>query len=462
MRRTTAIGVRIATGSALAGIVMVCVVLITHRWPILSTRSTGSATSSTPASAPATTAPAAPSAAPGPPTTAPTPPPPAGAIVVSGVPTCATGSDATAALRTFLQSLHPGSAVVFPAGACYLVQHTLVLQDLQGDTIDGQGSTFERPVPPAEGGDGRWAPQLALFRDSQVTIENLTIEGPGGGGEATEAESGIVVESDTDLTFDHVDMAQITGDDFGAYPWHTHEPPLVDPSAPDLPDTDGLVVENCTWTGAGYHGITIEALQDATFTDDVISGAATDAIDMEYDGGVANPAAGYDFPQQDITFSHDRFVNDGYAVLVVHNTGSVAVDELTFTDNQLMGSTTSRFDIAGVPGHHPVTGLTISDNWAQAATAGPDPVDTVYLTDVQGAVVSGNTFPWAWIVRPAHHADLVKVAVEVGRTSTGVSVEDNRFPGARLPAAGPGVTADCGNTYGVNALGQRQVTQPGC
>lgn len=444
----------------LAGLVVVAFFVFTHRWPTLFTGKS----SAPPHSTAPTTVPTAPSRAPGPPSTAPPPPPPAGAITVSGIPTCSTGSDATKALRLFFQALPAGTAVVFPPGACYIVQRPLVLQGLIGDTVDGQGATFERPVAPIAPGPGLWWPELELFRDSQLTVENLTISGPGGHGVGLEDEGGIVVESDTGLTFDHVDMDQITGDDFGAYPWHTHEPARsTNPSAPDIPDTDGLTVENCTWSGSGYHGITIESLQHATFTDDVIEGAPTDAIDMEYDGGVDNPAAGFDFPQRDITFSHDRFVDDGYAVLVVHNTGSVAVDDLSFTDNQLLGRTTSRFDVAGVLRHHPVTDLTISGNWAQAATAGPNPVDTVFLDDVQGATVSGNTFPWAWIVRPAHHADLLKLAVEVTRSSSDVVVEDNRFPGALSPTNdSPGIRSDCGNTYGVNADGQRQITQPRC
>lgn len=346
--------------------------------------------------------------------------------------------------------------VTLPPGTCWTITNTLRLQGVSDLTVNGNDDTIEEPSPPSSG----WSPMLELSQDSNLTIDDLNLVGPSRSGNAeTEGQSGIVVEADSSLTLDAVDMMDIPGDFMDLYPPDVNDSPIA-----DLPDgaNQDVVVTNCTWVGSGYHGVTIEAVSGATFEGDTIAGVHVDAIDMEYDSGIdaPDPLTGPGWPQDDVTFNGDTFANDGGVTLNVANTGSTTVENLAFDGNYLTGSTMAVFDVSGVRGGNPITALTIEGNTAAVATGGPNPNDTIHLTDIEGAAVEDNDFPWYWYTEPAHTADLYKIAVEAV-DSTGVDVVDNTFPGAALPSAGT-VAESCGNTYLVMAWQDQAAAQASC
>lgn len=364
--------------------------------------------------------------------------------------------------QTNLESYFPANTtgtITLPPDTCWTTTSSLLLQGYENLTVEGNGDTVYGPsVPQSE-----WLPILELYQDPYLEIDDLTLVGPGTspGGANYEGGTGIICESDPYLTLDGVTIAETSGDGIGFYPSGVHETPIswIYDGASDY-----VTVENSLIQSVGYHGITIEALKNATFESNNVNGVATDAIDMEYDGGIGapDPIDGPGTPEDHISFIGNTFQNDLYVTLNVANTGSTTVNNLTFDDNQLTGAGTwSEFDISGVSGGYPVYDLSIEDNTTTAETGGPNPQDAIDLTDVDGATIEGNTFPWYWYVEPANTADLYKVAVYADSTSSGVDDENNTYIGALEPDSG-NIAISCGNTYLVNAYQDQQITQPAC
>lgn len=342
-----------------------------------------------------------------------------------------------------------------PPRRCWTVTRPLVLQAHTDLTVDGNGDAITDPAR----GTG-WSPILELFQDQNITLRDLRFYGPGtGGNEYTEGDFGIIMESDHDVRLVDVSIVGVAGDFLGLYPAGVQEHQR--PGYPDGANVN-VTVRDCDWTSSGYHGVTIEAVRGATFEGDTIARVHTDAIDMEYDGGIdaPDPLTGPGWPQSGVSFRDDTFYDDGGVTFNVANTGSTTVNDLVFEDNRLTGSTSAIFDVSGVSGGHPVTALTISGNTAEVATGGPNPNDTIHLVDVDGATIAHNRFPWYWYVEPAHTAHLYKTAVDAS-DSTGVTVEDNTFPGAQAPASGS-IAVSCGNTFSVLAWQDLPSSQPPC
>ncbi|HLI24516.1 MAG TPA: hypothetical protein VKU91_06145 [Acidimicrobiales bacterium] len=364
---------------------------------------------------------------------------------------CQPGAD----LVSVVDALAPGSTVTLAPGACYSTPDPLVIQGVSDVTIAGNGARLVRtqagPVTTTD-----WKPQVELFQDSDVTIDDLTVQGPrAAGGANGEPQSGVIVEACRHLTLSDVTIVDQVGDFLGLYPPGTHmtaRPGLYDG------DNSDVTVDGGSWSGAGFHAAVIEDAIGASFTHIAISDVNVDGFNFEWDGGVDDPQLPGP-PQQQVTIADDTFSDVHDVVLNVADTGAEQVGGLVFEGNRLVGHTWATFDVA-VNGNDslPVEGVTITGNTSQAPEDGP-PQDGVDLAHVAGALVADNNFPYAWTTQPAGHADTSRTAV-IASQSSAVDVEDNTFPGAGAPASG--VTLSCGNTYSVSEWQAHTATQPAC
>ena len=106
-------------------------------------------------------------------------------------------SDGTAALNSFFAGLPSRAVVSLPAGACFLVSNStsseLSITGTQNVTIQGNGATFEQT---SYSGGNQVQPVLQIEENTNLTVSNLTVEGPAGtGGSTSEGDYGIMVGS---------------------------------------------------------------------------------------------------------------------------------------------------------------------------------------------------------------------------------------------------------------------------
>jgi hypothetical protein len=373
------------------------------------------------------------------------------ATTVRNLSTCQSAS----ALVSVVDAATPGSTVTLPAGSCYDTPGPLIIQGVSDVTVDGNGAVLVRTqAGPLSLTD--WKPQVELFQDSGLIIKDLTVRGPQStGGVYGEPQSGVIVESCQDVTLSDVNIVDEAGDLVGLYPPGVH---MTAKAGLYKGPNENIVFNGGQWSGAGFHAATVEAAIGATFTNLSISDINIDGFDFEWDGGVHNPQLPGP-PQEQVTISHNTFDNVNDVVVNVNDTGATQVSNLAVEDNALTGHTWATFDI-GVTGNDslPIQGLTISGNTSQSAEEGPG-MDGVDLAHIDGAMVSDNTFPYAWATQPAATANLSRTAVTASQ-STSVDVEDNTFVGAVSPASG--AAASCGNTYLVSAWQDQLTTQAPC
>jgi hypothetical protein len=384
---------------------------------------------------------------------------------------CAHG-DSTGALSQFLATVPSGSTVTFPENGCFVLSETLLLKDTSSLTIDGNGSTLEQTASPTNA-----APLVELWNDSNLTIENLKIEGAyngSNGGAGEEGDYGIKFEADSGVTLTNDAVSDIQGD-------FLYFSPPYDVTTSDALST-GITITGSTFTNAGYHGLTVESVgcptlapcNGLTISGDTFRSMGVDAMDFEYDD-YSTPfnADGTPFwaAQDDVTIENNTWEdwgNDWFASIQGQTPG-VQEQHLTITGNTLDGSG-PLFEVVGTnraATTEPYTDdyWTITDNayapgYYVAPYRGGDSV-AAQLYDISHLTMTGNTFPGctglyespqpvATCGAPSEYLMDLDV-ISWGRIS------DNNFAGMLgvvLPQSYDTYSYDlteCGNSYGVGA-----------
>ncbi len=372
-------------------------------------------------------------------------------------------SDAAPALVSWLSSLPQDSAsrrivVRFSAQACYVVNETLLLQGTTDLTINGNGATLRIP---AWGADESSA--LALYGDTNLTIENLNIVGGyngSNGGAGDENDYGVEFEGDNGITFTNDSLSNIQGD------FLYFEPPYnLDNSNLNT----GITIKDSTFTNAGYHGITDESsgcwttapCNGVTIENDSFDGMGTDAMDFEVDdySTLFNPGSlvPQSFAQDYVTITDNTWSNwtaDWFVSLQGQGPG-VQQQHVTIACN-ILESSGPLFEIQGTNtavGQYTNDWLSIYGNRFTAGNvAFPVRGGTsvpVFIYSVGHLVIENNDFPLA---TPGQYAmDLDDVIYG--------SITDNQFPDSQGGGGVPGVILPqpydtylyevpvCGNTY---------------
>jgi len=316
-------------------------------------------------------------------------------------------------LRAWLYSLPAGTpaapvVVRFAPGGCYLVNESLFLRSFTNVVFDGNGATFRQVAPTTEpmvlsaGVDPYAGSSFSPFAvdltlpiapiiwyfdgGSDITLENMTIEGPNAGQGSTSG-GGTMVDSGVELdgvqralirndTIEHVDgdFVTLTG--------------LLDaPSANwDYPTTDVSVIDS-TFTISGRQGITPEYVDRVSITHNTFDNVAATAIDMESDivGGCSC----------NVSVTQNTF-SAMAPFLVAAITGS-SVTNFAFTDNTLTRGAQMKVELAPAL---PSSGITIADNTGTDAATWPFPSilvgrgpDADSAGPISGVEIAGNTVP---------------------------------------------------------------------
>ncbi|MGH9103585.1 MAG: hypothetical protein ACRDYD_11485, partial [Acidimicrobiales bacterium] len=249
-----------------------------------------------------------------------------------------------------------------PSRACYLTQGILHIDRTTGVTIEGNGTTFERTSPQRHTG---WLPHLSLDANAGLSISGLEIKGtyiPGHSPTGEEGHYGLVLRRNHGLTLTGLSVTGVSGDFMTLFP--------APSGATDQSLNTEVSVARSTFDGAGYHGVTIESADGATFSNDSFSHVFLDAVDLEYDiyptvfrGSRPTVAA-----EDHVTFDHDTWVDDGGVWFASLQGQQVQENDVTLTDNTLKG-TPLTVQIRG-NSHVPNDGLTIAGNTSDTTLGG--------------------------------------------------------------------------------------------
>jgi hypothetical protein len=389
----------------------------------------------------------------------------------ASIPSDCSHGDSTTALSAFLAKVPSNSTVSFPAGGCFIINETLLLEGTTGLTIEGDGSTLKQTASPTNA-----APIVELWNDAKLTIENVNIEGAyngSNGGEGQEGDYGIQFEADSGVTLTNDSVSNIQGD-------FLYLSPPYDVTTSDALST-GITITNSTFTNAGYHGLTVESVgcptlapcNGLTISGDTFRNIGTDAMDFEYDDYSTpfNPdGTPFWAAEDDVTITQNAWINWGndWFSSVQGQVPGVQEQHLTLSDNTLeadspifevVGTNKADTTTASTNDYWTITGNTFDTGYYGAPYRGGLTVagQLYFITNLK---LENNTFPFCAGLyeapQPMNTCSTPNEYVLDLDTITGGSIENNDFAGA-LGVVQPQpynqyVTdvTECGNTYGIN------------
>ena len=321
-------------------------------------------------------------------------------------------TDVTTQLNSFFAGLASGTTVYFPTSACYLVSNSpgslLTLNGTNGVTIYGNSATLEQKT--YNGGSCASnvnQPILWLQANVNLTISDLTIEGPGGcGGPRTEGGYGIFMgknpTGNSGVTMTGVQVEDTTGDGLAILPLLGSGTGINT----DVAFTDG------SFSNIGYHVLTLEGINGLNFTGNVVSGFGNFAdLEVDTNCGYVNGAneclSGPDgtptsTAQWNVTIDNNAFTNaTGQVPWIESEQGTcVPQENLDIKGNLLDATVNADIVLRGSYAPCPTdSGLTIKGNVSFAASKSPcggsvtqPPACAVWEVEDYGAVtITGNT-----------------------------------------------------------------------
>ena len=363
-------------------------------------------------------------------------------------------ADAGSQLSAQVNGLPPNSVVTLKAGGCYLINSVANITGRTGLTINGNGATLKRTTA---GSTGQTLPLLNLISDTNLTISNLKIQGAynrANGGGAYEGNYGIQFEADHGVQINDVALSDVQGD------FLTLSPPN-DAAIQSL--STGVSIVNSTFTNAGYHGLTVEAVNGLTVSNDTFTNMGVDAMDFEYD----NYSTFFDANGNPIQAAQDNILitkttwndwqDDWFASLQGQMPG-VQQDNVTLSGNTLNAGS----PLVEVTGTNPYLtssqyqnkNLVIMNNTGlqpAISTHGSGPPGTESTMDIQGVVgltITGNTLALTTEDQPGPYLSVLQ-AFE----NQNMNISGNHFAGAYSilePDSAANTGTPCNNTFGVN------------
>jgi hypothetical protein len=189
--------------------------------------------------------------------------------------------DVSAALQDWLSTLAPGTLVRPPAGACYRVDRGITLRFPVGLTIDG-GTYRNTTTVKGSSGTGKGRATFTVVGGSQVTIEDLTIEGanPGAYHPALAFEAGIALQGTAHSVVRNVAIDNVYGDGISLDPLRGGNHHM---SGTILTPTTDLTINRVVITGSGRQGISLASVDSANIDDVALSNVGIDTFDVEAD-----------------------------------------------------------------------------------------------------------------------------------------------------------------------------------
>src|SRR5665213_3136977 len=374
--------------------------------------------------------------------------------------------DNTTALQDWLASLPAHSVVNFPTKGCYLVQGILTLRGTSGLTINGNDSKFKRTDPTVIAKRGPVLPLLFLVHNKDLAINNLGIDGGYNGtdygGVAFEGHYGLLLESNHGVTLNGLIVNNMGGDFIDLQP-NSEAAANGDHSL-----NTGVLVTNSKFNNAGYHGITIEAANGATFSQDTFSNIKVDAMDFEYDiystafiNGQPSGAA-----EDNISIVNNTWSNFGFLWFASYQGQVPGVQEQNITlSGNILKTAVAMLGIQGTKQNATTsqywnTGLTVTNNTVLApsrpvhggAITVPFVGSVMEIANVSNVNISNNTIP-AFDGTSSYFPNHPYLAM-VGGSGINGTINNNKFSGAlgiiNPNAPHTNIIVECGNSYGVN------------
>ena len=378
-------------------------------------------------------------------------------------------SDVTSALNSWIEHLSSGAVVDLPANACYAVSNTsttLTLNTVHGLTINGNGATLRQSVyEGGQCGNNDVQPVLRLTSDTNITVNDLTIDAPGNcGGADNEGDYGILLgqatPGNTNITFNGVTVANTDGDGLAVLP--------------QLGTCCGINTDvtfvNGAFTNIGYHTITPEGVNGLTIEGNRLADDGN-FMDMEVDNNEAPGATcanATGTAQCDVTVEDNSFT--GGAGMSINSLQGICIPQgnVTIEDNTLDDTTSGISMLLGGSGSATCSrdsGLTVKGNVSLgpakspcggSITGGPA-CSIIEIADYSDVTITGNKFS-AYDGTPSYFPNTiftpcitlqgVATATITGNTcGDAYNVESGyyyQFPSTTY--ASSGVTV-CGNTY---------------
>ena len=366
------------------------------------------------------------------------------------------------ALHKWIKSLPVSSTVTLAHDGCYSVDQTLHINHKTGLTINGNGATLKQTIPGQNGGTDRTEcphhPMMFLTRDTNLSISNLNLTGAfngHNGGVHCEGYNGVELQGDMGVTLNKLNVSNIQGDGLSL-----QIPTLV----PGNPLNTHINITNSTWNNIGYVGLSVEAANDVTISDDTFSNIRLDAIDFEvdlYSSGFHGPNARIPIyaAQDNILITRCLFKNFGVDWFTSQQgqVPGVQQQNVVLSDNTI-DSKSPLMQVSGTPQdktstrHQNIT-LTVTGNnltrRAKSTSGGSFLVHNVgaamTIRNVTAVTIAGNTFPM-W------QPDGPYLAALKANHVNGLTVRDNGFVGAYdvlHPSSKHNTSVIvCGNTYG--------------
>lgn len=378
-------------------------------------------------------------------------------------------ADVTSYLNQFLAKLPAGAVVDLPNNACYEVSDTstvLTLDNLSNITINGNGTTFRQTKYVC--GSNTVQPVVTFTRNTNISVNNVTVLGPGGsgvcGGGSSEGDYGILLGQSTPgnagLTFDNVNVKNTDGDGLAAYPQLNAGTGI---------NTD-ITVENSTYSNIGYHTFTPEGVNGLTIRGNTFVNDGN-FMDLEVDGialGPGNTTTPTGIGQWNLTVDGNTFTAASAMSVTSLQSPCIPQKNLIFSNNTL--DPTSKgitFQLGGSASNQCAqdTGLTISGNKSAGiahspcggSIATPPACSMIEINDYSGVTIAANTFT-AYDGDPGYFPNTIFVPCI---TLTGVAnalIKGNtcnnswdvwdatqaQFPSTNFPNS---AISACGNTY---------------
>jgi Right handed beta helix region len=337
--------------------------------------------------------------------------------------------DVSAALTSWIASVPDNSTVSFPTGACYLVPASILIEDRNGLTFNGNGATFKRiRRSPPELSYPNPNPYWWVLRSSDITFRSLAVIGTNTRSDLDyeprvgaykveyEFEAGFRVESSKNFLADHIIVDAVWGDGF------------------QLQGGDGASITNSRISRNGRQGITGADIGNLLLAHNAIALSRRAGIDLE-NNVESDVVSGVEIHHNTIGSIH----------LALAAGGPGAVNGIYFHDNTI---TTS-----GVPfiyNQRKFEGAVrrrdwrIENNVVQQELSSP--LAAILMNNTDDITITGNTVPiakyWDGITpRDRRPVDLVNSA---GR----LVVRNNDFRGARISYfadSNTGSVDACGN-----------------
>jgi hypothetical protein len=396
-------------------------------------------------------------------------PPPSGIAAITS--DCST--DVTSALNGQLATL-PAGTINLPENACYSVSNTgttLTLNGRNNITINGDGAILRQTNYAC--GSNVVQPVLTLTTDTNITINNLTIEGPGTcGGGSNEGDYGILLgqatPGDTNITFNGVTVENTNGDGLAVYP--------------QLGTCCGIntnvTFENGAFTNIGYHAITPEGVNGLSITGNGFTNSGN-FMDLEVDNNYGPPysscsdtyAEGLTGDAQcNITVSGNKFVSSPMILDSESNGPCIPQGNLVIENNTM--DVNSPFSVSlGGSGSNACprdNGLTISGNTSTGPSKSPcggsvgtPPADCsmIEIQNYANVTITNNQFT-ADDGNADYYPNTLYVPCMGLQGDDNVAIEGNacnnawnlwadgyvQFPSSAYPNVG---ISDCGNTWGL-------------